>query len=54
MQISEQKEVKFKKDLLAFIRREFIFEGKPDLIKEREFELVDSLFFLCKKHKINE
>lgn len=41
---NERKEIIIKTDLLNFVRNNFVFEGREDLIEDKVLTIVDSLF----------
>lgn len=47
--MSEHIEIAYKREVLNYIRKNFIFEGTPESIAEKQSEVANFFYFLFQK-----
>lgn len=49
--MNEQEELKIKNELLKFIKSNFVYEGDPELVENKVYDLTDKLYTMFRKFR---
>ena len=52
--MNERKEIQIKTELLNFIKKNFVFEGHPDLVNKKLYDLTEELYQIFHKKESDE